>query len=95
MAVFSVDSDAVESATATARSTSDRMRADIAMMLAVLNQLEGTWTGAASAGFQGQVENWRATQRIVEQSLDSLNEALAVAGRAYAETELATAGMFR
>lgn len=95
MAVFSVDSEAVESATATARSTSDRVRADIATMVGVLVQLDATWTGAASSAFQGQVQNWRATQQIVDQALDSLNAALAMAGRTYAETEIATAGMFR
>lgn len=95
MAVFSVDTESVDAATNVARATGERVRSDVAMMMATLTQLEGTWTGAAAAGFQGQVENWRATQRVVEESLDSLGAALAQASRAYADTEVAASGMFR
>ena len=95
MAVFSVDSDAVESATAQVRGMSDRVRADVAAMLAVLNQLQDVWQGGASAAFQQEAADWRSTQALVDQRLDSINNALAAAARTYADTESAAMGMFR
>ncbi len=95
MAVFSVDSDAVDQATAQVRSMADRMRSDAAAMVAGLVQLQDVWRGSAAAAFQEQIEQWRATQVLVDQRLDGLNAALGAAGRTYAETEMAAVGMFR
>ena len=95
MAVFSVDSDAVFSASAAVRGTIDRLQGETHAMLAQLTQLQSSWTGSASAAFAGVVEQWRATQRQVEESLTSINAALAAAGRQYADTELATTSLFR
>jgi len=41
------------------------------------------------------VEQWRGTQRQVEESLANINASLAAAGRQYADTELATTSLFR
>lgn len=95
MAVFSVDSDAVLSATHTIRATGDRIQGDSAAMHAQLTQLQGSWTGTASVAFQSVIERWRAAQRELEAALGDISAALAVAGEQYAQTELATAGMFR
>ena len=98
MAVFSVDSDAVLSATHTIRATGDRIQTDTAAMhgqLAQLTQLQGSWTGSASIAFHGVVDQWRGTQRQVEESLAGINAALSAAGRQYADTELATTSLFR
>ena len=95
MAIFSVDSEAVLSATAAVRGTIDRIHADTAAMHAQLGQLQSSWTGAASASFQGVIERWRATQREVEESLNSINAALGSAGQQYAQTEQAATGLFR
>jgi early secretory antigenic target protein ESAT-6 len=95
MAVFSVDSDAVLSSTAAVRGTIDRLHAESASMLAQLTQLQSTWTGSASAAFHGVVEQWRVTQRQVEDSLTSINTALSAAGRQYADAEMATTSLFR
>ncbi|MDE0547114.1 WXG100 family type VII secretion target [Microbacterium sp. C7(2022)] len=95
MAVFSVDSDAVLASTATVRATIDRLNAESNAMLAQLTQLQSTWTGSASSAFHGVVEQWRATQRQVEESLTSINAALTVAGRQYADAEMATVSLFR
>lgn len=95
MAVFAVDSDSILASTASVRGTIDRLQAESDAMLAQLTQLQSSWTGSASAAFAGVVEQWRSTQRQVEQSLAGINAALAAAGRQYAETELATAGLFR
>lgn len=95
MAVFSVDSDAVLTATAQVRGTADRLQAESHAMLAQLTQLQSQWTGSASVAFVGVVDRWRATQRQVEQSLADISMALGVAGRQYAEAEQATASLFR
>jgi len=95
MAVFSVDSDAVLASTAAVRGTIDRLQAESNAMLAQLTQLQGSWTGSAAVAFQGVIEQWRATQRQVEDSLTGISAALAAAGRQYADTELAAASLFR
>lgn len=94
MAVFSVDSEAVMSATGAARASSDRIRAEVAGLSASLTALRDSWTGSASAAFQTTVEDWRGTQQIVERSLDSIHQALDTAARNYADTEQAALSMF-
>ncbi len=95
MAIFSVDSDAVLTATAAVRGTADRLEAETAAMQAQLTQLQSAWTGAASVAFHGVVEQWRATQRQVEESLAAISQALAVAGQQYADAEQASLSLFR
>ncbi|WP_248241756.1 WXG100 family type VII secretion target [Microbacterium kunmingense] len=95
MATYSVDSDSLLAATSTIRGTIDRIQADTQSMLAQLTHLQGTWTGSAAVAFHSVVDQWRATQRQVEDSLNGINTALASAGRQYADAELATASLFR
>ncbi|QAY58743.1 WXG100 family type VII secretion target [Microbacterium protaetiae] len=95
MAVYSVDSDAVFSATAAVRGTIDRLQGETQAMLAQLTDLQATWTGAASAAFGGVVDQWRATQLQVEDALSSINHALSAAGHQYAEAEQYTTSLFR
>ena len=95
MAVFSVDSDAVFTATTTIRGTVDRLQAESMALMAQLSALQASWTGAASGMFQGTVEQWRATQRSVEDALAAINVALTAAGQQYADTEQANLSLFR
>jgi len=95
MAIFSVDSDAVLSATAAIRATGDRLQGDTAAMLAQLTQLQSSWTGTAAIAFQGVIERWRAAQTEVEAALGDISAALAHAGQQYAQTEQAATGLFR
>ena len=95
MAVFSVDSEAVVSATATARATAERVRTDVASLVANLQALQGSWSGAASIAFQEILEMWRATQREVDTSLDRVNLALDSAARQYSDAEQANLSLFR
>ncbi|GAB2835074.1 WXG100 family type VII secretion target [Microbacterium insulae] len=95
MAVFSVDSDAVLAATAGVRGTIDRLQAESNAMMTQLTQLQGSWTGSASVAFHSVTEQWRATQRQVEDTLGGISVALAAAARQYAEAEQATASLFR
>ena len=95
MAVFAVDSDAVFTATASVRGTIERIEGETHAMLAQLTNLQSTWSGGAALAFQGVVDQWRATQRQVEEALAGINAALAVAGRQYAEAEQASLALFR
>lgn len=95
MAVFSVDSDAVLSSTSIVRGTIDRLQGEANALMSQLTQLQGSWTGAAAVAFQSTVEQWRMTQRTVEESLAGINTALATAGRQYAEAEQASMSLFR
>ncbi|UUT36689.1 WXG100 family type VII secretion target [Microbacterium elymi] len=95
MAIYSVDSDAVLSTTTAVRGTIDRLQSETHAMLAQLTQLQSTWTGTASTAFASIVDQWRATQRQVEESLAAINGALTAAGQQYAEAEQFSAGLFR
>jgi WXG100 family type VII secretion target len=95
MAVYSVDSDAVIATTAAVRGCADRLQAETQTMLAQLTSLQGSWTGVAAAAFTSVVDQWRATQLQVEQTLTAINTALAAAGRQYAEAEQFSASLFR
>ncbi len=95
MAVFSVDSDAVLAATAGLRGTIDRLQAESNAMMTQLTQLQSSWTGSAAIAFHTVTDQWRVTQRQVEDALAGISVALAAAGRQYAEAELATTSLFR
>jgi WXG100 family type VII secretion target len=95
MSVFSVDSDAVFSATSAVRQTVDRLQADSSAMLAQLTLLQHSWTGMAAVAFQANIDQWRATQRQVEDTLAGINAALASAGRQYADAEQLNLSLFR
>ena len=95
MAVFSVDSDAVFTASRAIGGTVDRLESESAALLAQLTQLQGSWSGAASSAFAGVVERWRATQQQVAASLAEITQALSVAGQQYADVEQASTSLFR
>ncbi len=95
MAIFQVDSAQVNLAAATAEQSSLTIQAEVARMMAFLRGLEGTWGGAASASFQGVIEQWQLTQIQVEDSLRAIGTQLNLAAQTYAEAESAAASMFR
>ncbi|MGG7465661.1 MULTISPECIES: WXG100 family type VII secretion target [unclassified Plantibacter] len=94
MTVFQVDSAAVASASTAATATIGQVQADLGRLSAQLSALQSEWTGAASAAFQAKAEQWRTTQRVVEDNLLELARALAAAGAQYDEIEQANARMF-
>lgn len=94
MAVFHVDSEALNAKSTAVQGTIGRLQAEVNTMQAGLRELESLWTGSASANFQQLVSDWRATQLKVEESLASINAALAQASQQYAQAEEANARMF-
>ena len=91
MAQFNVDSEVIAAKSAQAKSYVASITADVNGMTA---DLQSSWTGSASANFQGVLDHWHATQRQVEESITQINEALSRAGVNYADTEQANASMF-
>lgn len=94
MSRYVVDSDAIDSARAAAHATVGRIQADVAALLGQLQALEASWTGGASAAFQGVVVTWRGTQLTVEESLRQITIALQQAGQQYADVESANTRLF-
>ena len=94
MTRYQVDSEAVIAATSAVRSTIGRLQAEVASLNGQLTSLQGSWSGQAATAFQSVVTDWRGTQQRVEESLGSINTALAQAGQQYAEIEAANARLF-
>lgn len=94
MSRYQVDSEAVLAATGAVRASIGRIQAEVAGLHGQLSDLQGSWTGQAATAFTGVVADWRATQQRVEESLASINLALAQAGRQYADIEAANARLF-
>ncbi|GAA1546800.1 WXG100 family type VII secretion target [Microbacterium ginsengiterrae] len=95
MSVYTVDTDAVLAANGAARATMERLRSESQALRAQLTQLQSSWTGAASAAFQGCSDQWAAAQMHVEQVLDSIGNALGAAAHQYADADRYSAGLFR
>ncbi len=94
MARYQVDSEAVLAVTAAARTSIGRIQAEVDGLHGHLVNLQGSWTGQASAAFQGVVSEWKATEQRVGEVLTALSEALGRAGQHYADIELHNARLF-
>jgi len=95
MTSFQVDSDAVIGATGSIHASMERLSGESSALLGQLVNLQGSWTGSASAAFQSVVAEWRATQQRVEESLGTIGHALGSAAQQYAEAETTNTGLFR
>jgi len=94
MSRYEVDSAQLSGAGAAVQASATRIRAEVDGMLRQLVDLQASWRGPAATAFQQVVADWRATQERVHQGLDEIRQALAVAGRQYAEAEDGAARMF-
>ncbi len=94
MAQFNVDSEVLQLKSAAVRGSVERIRAEVETMQRGLQELQGSWTGAAATTFQGLIVDWRGTQMKVETSLESINTALSTAATQYDQAEQANTRMF-
>ncbi len=94
MAKFTVDSDQLQSAVGAVRSEIDAVQTHSNQLTTQLNNLEVSWQGQASAAFQSVVEQWRATQKQVEDAINNINTALSSAANYYGTTEQDVIRMF-
>ncbi len=94
MPIYQVDSEQVALAAANAANTANEVRSSVALMMAQLQALQGSWVGAAAASFQEVIAGWHATQIQVESSLDSVSAALSQASATYSDAEGAATALF-
>ena len=85
--------DVAAKATAITREAAD-IEARLAALTGQMSDLAHTWTGAASASFQGLFAEWDKTARQMQQALDSIGVALRGAGRDYDALEQRLASQF-
>lgn len=91
---YTVDSEAVQAASASIRGITEQLRADVANLMGQIQNLQSQWTGQAASAFTAAAQDWRTTQARVEESITELNLALSQAGSQYAEVEIQNTGMF-
>lgn len=95
MAKYMVDSAQVQAASVRTATAVGQIRGEVAAMMGILTELQGTWTGAASLAFGACADQWRATQAQVEASLDQISQALSTAATTYENAEAGAQGLFR
>lgn len=94
MAIYAVNSEEVAASAARVGATGESIRQEVAVLMADLVALQGSWGGVASATFADCATQWRATQAQVETSLDHIAGQLATAARVYAEAEAQSTALF-
>lgn len=87
MASFTVDTAQVASSASDVSRISEDVETTVASMMSRLLSLQNEWQGEASSSFQDLINDWRATQRTVKESLDEIGRVLGEAGRTYDDTE--------
>lgn len=87
MSIISVDTELLQVKSASVQATVERISADVHAMKSGLDELQGSWRGAAATSFQALITEWALTQGRVEASLASINSALASAAATYAQAE--------
>ena len=87
MASFTVDTAQVASSASDVSRISEDVETTVASMMSRLISLQNEWQGEASSSFQDLINDWRATQRTVKESLDEIGRALHDAGRTYDTSE--------
>ncbi|MDO5728839.1 MAG: WXG100 family type VII secretion target [Actinomycetaceae bacterium] len=94
MSLFHVDTAEVARCSGLISASANALRAEVNTMMAHITALEASWSGTASNQFTATAEQWRATQALVEQSLDDISSQLALAATTYADAEAQTSALF-
>jgi len=95
MSVYMVDTEAVLAANGAAAMTMTRLRSESQALNAQLTQLQSSWTGPASVAFRTCSDQWAAAQLRLEEVLESIGSALAVAATQYSDADQYSASLFR
>lgn len=91
---FTVNSQEIQSASARITGSASTIRSEVQAMMAHLQALQGSWTGAASESFADCSRRWHLVQQQIETSLDEISMALGRAAQSYEEVENASRAMF-
>src|SRR5699024_1067082 len=73
MSKYTVDSEAVQAASASIRGITEQLRADVNTLMGQIQNLQSQWTGQAASAFTAAAHDWRTTQARVEESINELN----------------------
>lgn len=95
MATFTVDTAQVANSAADVSRISEDVETTVASMMSRLISLQNEWKGDASTSFQDLINDWRATQRTVKESLDEIGRALNDASQTYDTSESTVKGAMR
>jgi WXG100 family type VII secretion target len=87
MATYQVNAEMIATASSGVHKSISVISTEVASLMAQLTNLQSSWTGAASNAFATVATQWQATQKQVEESLASINVALATAGQTYTDAE--------
>lgn len=94
MTQFTTDTQLMRAKSGQVLATAEQVRAEVNAMHASLQELQGAWSGGASAQFHGLVTQWRAVQADVEESLTRISQALTSASAQYDEVERVNTALF-
>ncbi|MDN5716896.1 MAG: WXG100 family type VII secretion target [Janibacter sp.] len=95
MATFTVDTAQVASSASDVARISEDVETTVASMMSRLLSLQNDWQGDASTSFQDLINDWRATQRTVKESLDEIGRALSDASQTYDTSETSVKSSMR
>ncbi|NLT25833.1 MAG: WXG100 family type VII secretion target [Microbacteriaceae bacterium] len=84
---YTVDSDALATATSTALLQIEDVQLAAGNLSTTLVSLESSWSGQASIAFQSSLDEWRGAQVVVEDAIRSLSTALGLAAEHYGVAE--------
>ncbi|EFA23274.1 WXG100 family type VII secretion target [Bifidobacterium gallicum] len=94
MAQYQVDSERIQSSSSAVCSSVSQIRQAVQGMVTNLNGLQEVWHGSASSQFASVIAQWRAAQQQMEQSLESIQRAMAQASTLYADAESQATRLF-
>jgi len=94
MTNYRVDSAQVAQAAAAVQASATTISGEVDRMMRQLIDLQNSWQGQGATAFQQVVGDWRTTQERVRAVLSDIEQALAAAGRNYAEAEATAVRMF-
>lgn len=94
MSQFQVDSEQMHAASACVQSSIHAIRDAVQGMYGNLHQLQTVWRGSAATQFHSIAQQWRSSQLNMEQTLQSIQQALNRASELYAQTESQATQLF-
>ena len=94
MSIYTVNSEELLNTSNLITGCAENIKTQVNTMMTYLNQLENTWSGAASMQFQNLAQNWHATQIQVENNLNEISLQLNNAANTYREAEENATALF-
>ncbi|WP_250504978.1 WXG100 family type VII secretion target [Bowdeniella massiliensis] len=91
---LTVNSTELQASSARTTASVSSVRAEVHALMANLQSLQGSWSGAASDAFGDCARRWHLIQQQVEVSLEEISQALTAAARQYEDVEAASRAMF-